>query len=163
MNPVWGFRILNAKEVISLSEFKVGDRVEVVKRHGDAKIGMEGTVIIEFGCEEAPECIGVEFDEEVNMVTDVIREKIGYGYYIEPTCLKLTRNRPKTTKEETMSISINTTVAKVFKDVETALLVTKHLGREYEEGNHRAYLDLKLNEKAVLVEAERLEKEAQED
>ena len=55
-------------------------------------------------------------------------------------------------------MNVNSTVAKVFKDVDDAILVTKYLGREYEEGNHRAYIDLKANDKAVLAEAKRLEK-----
>lgn len=59
--------------------------------------------------------------------------------------------------ENKMSININSTVAKVFTDVETAALVTRHLGQEYPENNHRALLDLKRNRVEVLKEAKRLE------
>ena len=67
----------------------------------------------------------------------------------------------KDTKENKMNV--NSTVARVFKDVDDAILVTKYLGREYEEGNHRAYLDLKANDKAVLAEVKRLEKEEKDN
>lgn len=66
----------------------------------------------------------------------------------------------KQIKEEVMNV--NSTVAKVFKDVDEAILVTQFMGTEYPEGNHRAFLTLKQYKKEVLAEAKRLEKEAKD-
>ena len=64
---------------------------------------------------------------------------------------KLNKNQGENT------MNINGTVAKVYKDIDEIVLVTKHLGREYREGSHKDYLILKQHKAAVLKEAQRLE------
>ena len=55
------------------------------------------------------------------------------------------------------TMNINGTVAKVYKDINEIVLVTKHLGHEYNEDSHKDLLILKQHKVAVLKEAQRLE------
>lgn len=152
-----GFAVHNFKKIEPTTkkekrEFKVGDRVEVTGVMSSVDyIGQMGTIID-----------GDGYDEDVSRV----RLDSGTKWNFYSNKIKLASNQTKTIKEEdkmSNSIQINNTVAKVFSDITTAELVTRYLGNEYEENKHRAYLDLKLNEKAVLAEAKRLQKEAEKE
>lgn len=143
-----GYTIISAQEY--LNEFKVGDRVEI----------LQGSNV--------PNLLWVNpmNDYVGNMATikskssdkSFVLEDIDWRW--DTTWLKLA-NQTKTEETMSTSIQINSTVAKVFTDIPTAQMVTRHLGKEYEEGNHRAYLDLNRDKEAVLVEAQRLEDEAE--
>jgi hypothetical protein len=141
-----------------VSEFKVGDRVECIKPVNKIGKGDHGTIcaLVESGSNS----IGVEWDNRISSHDCSGSAKNLHGYWMIPNQIKLITTKTQTTKENNMNV--NSTVAKVFKDVDDAILVTKYLGGEYEEGNHRAYLDLKANDKLVLAEAKRIEKEVKD-
>ena len=63
----------------------------------------------------------------------------------------------KLNKKGEDNMNIKSTVAKVFKDTDEAILVSRWLGIEYDENNHRAVIALEKNKKEVLAEAKRLE------
>lgn len=139
-----GYTIISAQEY--LNEFKVGDRVEILSgciTGNSDLIGKVGQITNIHKSSDNP------FRVETKIFTS---SGHNYGWFKE---VKLA-TKPKTT-EETMSIVINSTVAKVFTDIPTAQMVTRCLGKEYEEDNHRAYLDLNRDKESVLAEAQRLE------
>lgn len=148
-----GYTIISAQEYLKEGggeEFKVGDRVELVMDSGHLEEGGMGTIEVI----EDPS-IGVTWDKYSIYNHNLGRRcKEGHGFWVRPKDVKHVNKQ----KEETeMSITINSTVAKVFKDIKTAEMVTRHVGSEYPEDNHRAYLDLKNNEKAVLKYCQELE------
>jgi hypothetical protein len=153
-----GYTIISAEEylkevkdeVMEQREFKVGDRVEILQGYN------------------IPDLAWIKaMDEHVGTIA-IINSIAGNGFigfkYLpcayDKSWLKLLTNKPTTTKEETMSISINETVAKVFpKSIEDAKLVTKYFGSEYAEGNFRGFIFLRDNAVEVLREAKDRQKE----
>jgi hypothetical protein len=140
-----------------VSEFKVGDRVETIKSYSGVKANQQGTIKAFYPDETKNP--GIEFDIPFDGHSCSGQCEEGRGHWVPASNLKLINRSTKTQTTKENNMNVNSTVAKVFKDVDDAILVTKYLGGEYEEGNHRAYLDLKANDKLVLAEAKRIEKE----
>jgi hypothetical protein len=129
-----------------VSEFKVGDRVECINESDGTIVQVTNIYTVS----------GLTPDGYINITGFANPSDEMNDYKWHKDRFKLVA-KTQTTKENNMNV--NSTVAKVFKNTDEAILVTKYLGSEYEEGNHRAYLDLKANDKVVLAEAKRLEKE----
>jgi hypothetical protein len=153
--------VLTAQEYLNeggkdVSEFKVGDRVEVILGHGDAKIGMKGNIFDLNPKGNDDGYVAIDFDERVNFSTDIIPSKIGHGYYVNPKSLKII-GKTQITKENNM----NKNISDVFDKTKEALLVEKHLGNQIGT-NFIDGLILADKKTEVLAEAKRLEKEEKE-
>lgn len=151
-----GYTIISAEDYLEekvVSEFKVGDRVECV-RHISIKVGEKGRIVITSEKIDA-NFVSVEWDNLQPHGHDCEgASKDGHGYNIDKEFLKLTTNNQTIKQEETMSISINETIAKVFpKSIEDAKLVTKHFNSEYTEGSFKDFISLRDNADEVLKEA----------
>ena len=93
------------------------------------------------------------YDESISWHCEGIKCSDILDHYLEDKNLTLTK------EEHTMSIVINETVAKVFTDIPVAKLVTRWVGDEYPENNHRALLDLEQHKAKVLRYCEKKQKE----
>lgn len=126
--------------------FQVGDRVECIS--GAYSSVHKGTTYIVAGISKKMLAL-----ESTGWAMNHVYNKEDF---------KLLTNKPTTTKEETMStsININSTVAKVFPNsIEDAKLVTKFFGNEYDEASFRDFMYLRDNAAEVLKEAKDRQKE----
>lgn len=152
-------KIITAEEYLkeggeNVSEFKVGDRVEVIEDYTSACIGMKGVLIKPTGREWV-----IEFDDwflgEHNCGGQV---KNRHGYYVGRNYIKLINKGGKT-----MSLNINSTIRKVFAGAEFEQVekMQHHFGNEIQE-NFSGEIFLKANKKKFEDEIVRLEKEAED-
>ncbi len=138
------------EEAMTKEDYIKGTRIECIKScGGKIKVGMTGTIV---RTSITAEMLAIEWDEFVNGHSCSNEARQGYCWNISVAYVKLiSTTKPNLNEEEhDMSIVINSTIGKVFTDIPTAELITKFVGREYEEGNHRALLDLETHKGKVL-------------
>ncbi|MEE9354227.1 MAG: hypothetical protein V3U75_01420 [Methylococcaceae bacterium] len=148
-----GYRIISAQEYLGEEEINQKGESKVVVKVGD-KVLITGVQDGEDFCGEELVVRRVYDGGDVD-----VRLPDGGSWYFETCNFKTTTNNIK--GEDKMNV--NNTIAKVFKDVDEAILVTKWMGNEYEENNHRALCDLRRNKKEALAEAQRKQTEADKD
>jgi hypothetical protein len=139
-------KIISAAEYLNeggkdVSEFKVGDRVEV-NSEAQSNVGRTGVITQNFDNGNRFEIL---FDKSAH------HEDVNAIYYLHKLN-KLTKTQ--TTKENNM----NKNISDVFDKTKEALLVEKHLGAQIGQG-FIAQLTVQLFNKEILAEAKRLEKE----
>lgn len=164
------YTIISAQEYLNeggkdAMEFKVGDRVEIIIGHGDAKVGMTGE-IFDLNPEGNDDgYFGIEFDRRVNYTTNVIPGKIGHGYYVDPKSLKVIKTQ--TTKENDMKDNnIDSNVLAVFGSKvngDELVVIDRHftdrmLTRILMEKHHKAIQDACKDAEAEVVKAEKSKK-----
>lgn len=154
-----GYTIISAEEYLREVEFKVGDRVEIVKEHGDAQIGAKGIVISTNHTMYEQKHIGVKFDERINTSSDVAKEK-GYGYYVYPECLKLIKSNK--TKKENNNMDISDNILEVFENSKDAKKVAVRFKGQYGDTD-RDLLALRRDAKDLLAIIKKEEDEANKD